>query len=81
MGAAGVVGGPPSKRLAGGWIDDLLVLGKVIVFCDMCVKKVNWKRTDYVRKDVWPGQRFVMGSCDGCGNFCQGQLFVKGDFE
>ena len=69
--------GAPSKRLAGGWIGDLTALGKAVVLCDGCRRKFDAKRAGYERRQLWPGQKFVLGDCDGCGRWCQGVLHVK----
>ena len=69
--------GAPTKRLAGGWVSDLAALGKAIVLCDGCRKKFDHGRYGYVRRALLPGQRFVMGDCDGCGRFGQGVLHMR----
>ncbi len=56
---------------------DLAALGKAIVLCGMCARKWDPKKYGYRRKDIWPGQRFVMGECDSCGGRCQGGLFLR----
>ncbi len=69
--------GAPAKRLPGGWIGDLVALGKAVVLCDWCRRKFDFRKAGYERRQLWPGQRFVMGDCDGCGRWCQGVLHVK----
>lgn len=69
--------GAPSGRTAGGWVSDLAALGKAIVLCDSCVRRWRPRRYGYRARDLFPGQHFVMGECDGCGEWCQGTLHLK----
>ena len=61
--------GAPKGRLGGGWLADLAALEKAIVLCDFCVRKWNPHAYEYERRDPFPGQRYVKGPCDGCGQF------------
>ena len=61
--------GAPRGRTGGGWLADLAALEKAIVLCDFCVRKWNPRAYDYKRRNVYPGQRYVVGPCDGCGQF------------
>lgn len=69
--------GAPSGRLAGGWLDDLATLKKAIVLCHRCVKKFNYKAYGYKRSRILAWDPFVLGDCDGCGVFQQGNLFLS----
>ena len=55
--------GKPTRRLTGGYIDDLASLGKCIWLCDTCKKRFNSSAYGYeVKKDLPK----VRGNCDGC---------------
>ncbi len=70
--------GAPRGRTGGGWLADLAALESAIILCDFCVRKWNPAAYDYEARDVWPGQRYVVGPCDGCGQFnYQGRLHLK----
>ena len=58
------VSGTPSGRLTGGYIDDLVALGKCVWFCQRCRMKFNQKAYNY---EVKPALATVRGYCDGCG--------------
>lgn len=68
--------GAPTKTMRGTWISDLAALGKAIVLCEMCVRKWDPARHGYESKDIFPGQKFVLGECDACGVQCQGTLHI-----
>ncbi len=61
----------PKKRLAGGWLSDLAELGKAIVLCHQCERKWNARTYGYRKSQIWPGQEFVNGECDGCRQYGQ----------
>ena len=70
--------GAPRGRLGGGWLADLAALEKAIILCDGCVRKWDPSAYDYEQRNVWPGQRSVVGPCDGCGQFSyQARLHLK----
>ena len=62
--------GVPHKRLAGGWLDDLAVLGKAIGLCTTCMRRWNPKKSGYAHKPFCRSptnpQGLVVGECDGC---------------
>jgi hypothetical protein len=67
-----------SRRLAGGFIADLVALGKAITLCSFCEHKFAARRHGYSRKSLWPGQTWVTGPCDGCRNpLTRCTLFIK----
>lgn len=65
------------KVRAGSWLADLAALEKAITLCDSCVRKWNPASYGYVAKDLWPGQKFVLGECDACGCRSQCTLMLK----
>jgi hypothetical protein len=66
--------GRPTRRLAGGYIDDLAALHKAIALCLSCAPKFNAAHYGYATKRNLP---FVRGQCDGCGQYSpQARLFL-----
>lgn len=56
----------PTKRLGGGWLADLAACNKAIMLCSNCQNKWDHKSYNYKRRDIYPGQRIALGTCDGC---------------
>lgn len=60
--------GMPSGRLRGGYVADLVALGKAVCLCtdnvSPCWKKFDAKAENYVLSRTVP---MVRGRCDGCG--------------
>ena len=70
--------GRPHGRVAGGWVSDLVSLGKAVVLCGMCQKKFKAKSCGYEVRRLMPDKPYVIGECDGCGNTTRdGQLYMK----
>ena len=68
--------GKGTKRLVGGYIDDLAALGKCIWLCRTCTPRFNSARYSYVIPHNLPT---VRGDCDGCRNFGLNTMFVPHD--
>lgn len=57
--------GRPARRVAGGWISDLVSLRKALTLCDACRRKFDAGRCAYTH--VWhAGMSYVTANCDGC---------------
>ncbi len=65
--------GKARRRVTGGYIDDLAVLGKAIWLCVMCSPKFNAARYKYIVKMSLPT---VRGACDGCRQHGLNTMFV-----
>ena len=65
--------GRPTRRLAGGYIDDLACLGKCIWLCIDCSRKFASARAGYVIDHKLPT---VRGNCDGCRAFGLNTMFT-----
>ena len=65
--------GKPTKRLTGGYIDDLVSLGRCVWLCSACTPKFASAHVGYVTKTNLPT---VRGNCDGCRDFGHNTLFV-----
>ena len=74
--------GPPTKRLAAGWLSDLVALRKAIVLCPQCERKYSPERFGYKHKIMGADVIFVGGKCDACGVFySRAKLFLpEGSF-
>lgn len=46
---------------AGGYVDDLVALRKVVLLCPFCIKGFSWKHKGYKKEDV-----FCTAKCDVC---------------
>ena len=68
--------GKGTRRLAGGYIDDLAQLGKCVWLCRSCSPKFNSAHYGYVIKKDLPT---VRGNCDGCREFGLNTMFVSHD--
>lgn len=57
--------GRPVRRVAGGWIDDLVSLRKAITLCFACARKFDPEAGRYHK--IWhAGMNYVIARCDGC---------------
>lgn len=56
----------PRGRLAGGWVTDLVALGKAVTLCFSCCRKFDAKRHEYHAVRLTETSKFVIGDCDGC---------------
>ena len=66
--------GKPTRRLTGGYIDDLAALGRCIWLCRDCTPKFNAAQYGYVVKIDLPT---VRGNCDGCRTFGLNTMLVS----
>lgn len=72
--------GVPTKRTRGGWLSDMVGLGKAIVLCGSCRRRYEegLVRENYAASQAVPGYNSVIGDCDACpGKFVSGTLFVR----
>lgn len=68
----------PRGRTAGGWIADLVALGKAVTLCFSCRRKFDHKRVGYHAARLTSTSTFVIGDCDGCrSRLARCTLFVK----
>lgn len=59
--------GMAPRRVRGGYIDDLVALGKSVMLCtSMCERKFDATANGYATSRRIP---LAMGKCDGCGQF------------
>ncbi len=68
--------GAPSRRMVGGWLDDMAFQKKAILLCNEHVRKWNPDAHGYEAKDIYRGQDFVMSKCDACGFFTRCTLHL-----
>lgn len=61
------------RRVAGGWIADMVSLKRAIALCQLCRPKFDAPYHGYITK---PQMRFVRGKCDGCQEYGDKRHFL-----
>jgi len=66
-------------KLAGTEVTDLAMLKKSIVLCQLCFRKFDHRRHNYMKATRWG---WVGGKCDGCAEMnMQNHFYVHDSFE
>lgn len=67
--------GRPYGNTVSSWIDDLCQLRKVVLLCDGCQSRFDYKRAHYFRDERWSGR--VTATCDGCREYTtRGRMYL-----